>query len=147
MGRTFSFRLEKLLEARRLAEGAAERELAQARRAVALCEAAVLGLLRSQEEAREELRGLQQGALDARRLAMAGECLAGVALRLRREQLALEGRVKEEIEKRQRLVEARKGVRVLERYRERQRRLHRLLEERLERKRLDEVGQNLTKGA
>jgi len=73
MGRTFSFRLEKLLEARRLAEGAAERELAQARRAVALCEAAVLGLLRSQEEAREELRGLQQGALDARRLAMAGE--------------------------------------------------------------------------
>ena len=147
MTKTFEFRLEKVLELRRLKEDVAQREFAAAQKAVAEQNQTILGLMSNEDEVKKGLRAAQQPSIDVERLRLAAGCLAALEQRMRREYDALQGLVRVEIEKRRQLTEARKDVRVLERFRETQVRRYRLDLDRTERKFLDEVGQNLAKGA
>jgi flagellar FliJ protein len=147
MAKAFEFRLEKLLDLRRLKEDAARRGFAAAQQAVVDRNRMILALMNQADEAKGELRALQQRAIDVGRLKCAGEFLAAMERLLQREQVVLQELVKAELEKRRLLTEARKGVRVLERFRERKLRLHGQELDLEERRFLDEVGQNLAKGA
>jgi len=61
MAKAFEFRLEKLLEVRRAKEDAAQRELASARQAVEVRNAAILDLMDREDVAKSDLRALQHG--------------------------------------------------------------------------------------
>lgn len=147
MAKAFEFRLEKVLDVRRAKEELARRDLAAARQAVIERNRLLLALLNQEDEAVQELRALRQSALDPVRLRRADEFRASLERMIQRERGILQELVKGELEKRRRAGEARKEVRVLERFRERQLRLHRQEMEREERKYLDEIGQRLAKGA
>jgi len=140
MAKAFRFRLEKVLGVRRLQEAAALRELAAAQNAVADRNGIILGLMSQEDEAKRERRAMQEGTVDLPKLRMAGECLAALERLLQCEYETLQALVIVEIEKRHRLTEARKGVRVLERLREKQERMHRQGLDLDERKFLDELG-------
>ncbi len=147
MAKAFDFRLEKLLEFRRRHEDAAQAEVAAANRAVAEKNQVILGLMTEEDAAKDEIRAAQEGAIDVERLRRAGDYAGSLERRLQREYLALQELVKAEMEKRNRLAEIHKGVRVLERFRERKLTLHKLELDREERRFLDEIGRNLAKGA
>lgn len=147
MAKAFAFRLEKLLDVRRIQEDAAARALAAAHQAVEERNRIILDLMNREDEAKDGRRALQQATVDVAKLRMADEFLASLGRRLQEEYLLLQELVKTEIEKRERLTEARKGVRVLEKFRERELRSHRQGLDLQERKALDEIGQNLAKGA
>jgi flagellar export protein FliJ len=147
MATTFRFRLDHLLGIRRQKEDLVQRDLALAQEAVAERHKSIAFLVAQQEQAKTEVRAAQERVIDMGRLKLADEYLSALAGLLRREQETLHDLVKVELGRRQELVEARKAVRVLERFRERQ--LHRKRREvdLEERKFLDDVGQNLAKGA
>jgi len=147
MATTFRFRLDHLLGIRRQKEDLVQRDLALAQEAVAVRHKSIAFLVARQEQAKTEVRAAQDRVIDMGRLKLADEYLSALAGLLRREQETLHDLVKVELGRRQELVEARKAVRVLERFRERQ--LHRKRREvdLEERKFLDDVGQNLAKGA
>jgi flagellar FliJ protein len=140
MAKSFQFRLEKVLDVRRMKEEAAQRDLAAAREAVVERNRIILDLMTREDEAKQDLRAMQERAVDVQRLRMAGEFLVAMEQLLRREYETLQNLVRVEIEKRVELTEARKGVRVLERLREKQARLHRQGLDLEERKFLDEIG-------
>jgi flagellar FliJ protein len=148
MAKAFEFRLEKLLEVRRAKEEAAQRELSSARQAVEVRNAIILDLMNREDDAKNDLRSLQQGtAIDVERLRLSTDFLGVLERQLRREYEALERLVQAEMDKREALTRARKDVRVLELAREKDLRLHRQDLDRQERKFLDEIGGNLAKGA
>ncbi len=147
MTKAFDFRLEKVLELRRIKEDAAQREFAVAERAVADRNQAILGLMTEEDEGKNYVREAQQQAVEVQTLRVAAGCLLALERRLSREYEALQGLVQVEMEKRRLLTEARKDVRVLERFREKELGRYRQELDRDERKFLDEIGQNLAKGA
>ena len=147
MTKAFEFRLEKLLEVRRVKEDAAVREFAAAQAAVAERNRIILELMGNEDLAKKELRAAQEGPLDMARIRQAGVYLVALERLLRREYDLLQELVKVEIDKRHVMTEARKRVRVLERAREGKLRLYRQDLDLQERVFLDEVGQNLAKGA
>jgi len=140
MAKSFQFRLEKVLDVRRLQEKSAQRELAAAQQAVAGRNRIILGLMNQQDDARKELRLLQERAVDVARLRLAGDFAASLERLLQREYETLQAQVLVEIEKRQQVTEARKGVRVMEKLRDKQARQHRQGADLEERKFLDELG-------
>jgi len=147
MAKAFDFRLEKLLDLRRRKEEAARREVAAANQAVAGKNQAILELMSEEDAAKDQMREAQQGTIDVDHLRRTGEYAATLERHLQREYLALQDLVKVEMEKRTLLAEAHKGVRVLERFRDRKVQLHQLDLDREERRFLDEIGRNLAKGA
>lgn len=140
MAKAFRFRLEQLLDLRRSREEAAQRDLAEVRQAVLERNQVILQLMNREDAAKAELRAMQQRGVTVALLRMAGDYLAAVQRELQREYEALQRLVRAEIEKREQLTEARKGVRVLERLREKQERQHRVGLDLEERKFLDELG-------
>ena len=140
MAKSFQFRMEKVLDVRRLQEKSAQREFSAAQQAVAERNRIILELMNREEDARRELRTLQEGAVDVARLRMAGEFAASLERQLQKEYEALQAQVLVEMQKRQQLTEARKGVRVLEKLRDKQARAHRQGLDREERNFLDELG-------
>lgn len=147
MVKAFQFRLDQLLGIRRQRETLAERDLAAAQDAVAARKRSILFLMDQAEQARSDVRAQQERAVDPGRLRLADDYLVSLGKLLRREQETLEELVRVEIERRRQLVEARKGVKVLERFREAKLRSHRQAVGLEERKFLDEIGQNLARGA
>jgi flagellar FliJ protein len=147
MAKAFQFRLEQLLGIRRQREELARRDLAAAQEAVAARNRSILFLMDQEEQAKRDVKAEQERAVDVGRLLLADEYRASLGRLLRREQESLNDLVLVEIDRRQRLVEARKGVRVLERFRETKLRQHLEAAGLEERKFLDEVGQNFAKGA
>src|SRR5262245_51271584 len=147
MAKAFDFRLEKLLELRRHREDAARRAVAAANQAVAERNRIILGLMGDEDAAKDESREALRGTNDVARIRREWEYVETLERRLQQEYLTLQDLVKAEMEKRNRLAEVHKGVRVLERFRERKVQLHRLELDREERRFLDELGQNLAKGA
>ena len=140
MAKSFQFRLEKVLDVRRLQEKSAQRELAAAQQAVAERNRVILGLMTQQDEAKNELRALQERAVDVARLRLAGDFAASLERQLQREFETLQQQVRVEIERRQQLTDARKAVRVMEKLRDKQARQHRQGADLEERKFLDELG-------
>jgi flagellar FliJ protein len=147
MAKAFHFRLEQLLGIRRQREELAVRDLAAAQEAVAARNRSILFLMDQEEQAKKDLIAQHERAVDVGRLRLADEYLVSLAKLLRREQESLEDLVKVEMERRRRLVEARKEVRVLERFRESELKRFRRASDLEERKFLDEIGQNFAKGA
>lgn len=147
MATTFRFRLDHLLGIRRQKEELAQRDLAVAQLAVAERHKSINFLLGQQEQAKADLRAAQEGAVEMGRLKLADEYVSSLARLVRREQETLHDLVKVELDRRREVVEARKAVRVLERFRERQLARKRAELNLEERKFLDDVGQNLAKGA
>lgn len=137
MTKSFQFRLEPLLKVRRLAEDAARRELALARKDAAEQDRKLRDLLDQEEEAGKSPGG--RGGLDVVWLRTLQEYRASLEVRIRREHDRLQELVQAEAGKRRALAEAAKGVKVLERLRERQERRFRQELERQEQKFLDEV--------
>ena len=140
MAKSFQFRLEKVLDVRRLQEKSAQRELAAAQQAVAERNRIILGLMGREDDAKRELRELQERVVDVTKLRMAGEYAASLERQLRKEYETLQAQVLVEMQKRQQLTEARKGVRVMEKLRDKQARSHRQGMDREERNFLDELG-------
>src|SRR5258708_38354485 len=143
----FQFRLEQLLGIRRQKEELAQRELAVAQQAVAARNQSILFLMDQEEQAKNDLRAQQERGIDVGRLKLSDDYLVSLSRLLRREQETLHDLVRTEIERRQQLIEARKGVKVLERFRETKLRRHRQEATLEERKFLDEIGQNIATGA
>lgn len=140
MAKSFQFRLEKVLDVRRLQEKSAQRELAVAQQAVAERNRIILGLMGQEDDAKREVRALQERAVDIAKLRLAGEYAASLERLLQREYETLQAQVLVEMRKRQQLTEARKGVRVLEKLRDKQARIHRQGTDLDERNFLDELG-------
>jgi flagellar FliJ protein len=147
VAKAFQFRLEQLLGIRRQKEELAQRDLAAAQQAVAARNASILFLMDQEEQAKNELRAQQECGIDVGRLKLADDYLVSLSRLLRREQETLHDLVRTEIERRQQLIEARKGVKVLERFRQTKLRRHHQEASLEERKVLDEIGQNIAKGA
>ncbi len=142
MPRAFKFRLEKLLDLRRLREELARRDLALARKAVDGQNRLLAGLLGVEDEGKRALRSAKEKTIDMVRLRLLEGYLFSLERRIRREYDRLQELVLAELQKRRALTEALKGVRVLERYREKKVRAWRYEVDREERRFLDEVGQN-----
>ena len=148
MAKTFEFRLEKLLEIRRLKEDVARREAAAARQAVDVRNEIILELMSREDAAKADLRSLQgAGSVAVDRLRLATEFLSALGRQLAREYALLQQLVQAEMEKQERLTQARKDVRVLERHREREVVQHRRDLDLEERRFLDEIGGSMAKGA
>ena len=107
----------------------------------------ILFLMDQEEQAKNELRAQQERGIDVGRLKLSDDYLVSLSRLLRREQETLQDLVRTEIERGHQLIEARKGVKVLERFRETKLRHHRQEANLEERKFLDEIGQNFAKGA
>ena len=135
----FRFRLERFLEIRRAKEDVAQREFAEAARAVQEETRRLAALLAEEEESKRASRALRRGPLDLTTLRLQEGYLGAVDRRVRasRERLLELGRA--EGEKRRALVEAMKAVKVLERFRERKLAEWIQTADREERKALDEV--------
>lgn len=139
MARAFRFRLERLLDLRRAKEGAAQRALADARKAVEEETLRLAELLAEEEEGRRTSRGLRQGRLDLDVLQLQEGHRQAIERRIRTSRERLLELGKAEQEKRLALTEAMKAVKVLERVRERRLAEWTRAGEREERKFLDEV--------
>jgi flagellar export protein FliJ len=140
MPKAFEFRLERLLEVRRLKEEAARRDHAAAQQALFDQGRVVQGLHREQEESKVAVRALKQERPDVVQLRLQEGYQLALERRLQKAYETLHERTLAEGEKRRVLVEARKGVRVLERFREKQLKLWRTEVDLEEGRFLDEVG-------
>lgn len=145
MPKTFQFRMERLLELRRLREDLKKRELATANRAVAQRQQTILLLLVEENSAKDELKGLKGAdrTLDLAAIRIQEQYRNWIDRQIVQSYRELQELQKGAAEKRAELSEASKGVRVLERLRERKRLEHRYATDRDERKFLDEVAQRV----
>jgi flagellar export protein FliJ len=139
MARRFEFRLEKLLGVRRSREEAAQRDLDGARKAVFEQNQAILPLLQEKEGGKQALRDLQRKTINILQVRFQEEYLERLERNLCREVEKLQELGRVEGEKGRALIEACKGVRILERFREKKVAAWRLEIEREELKVLDEV--------
>jgi flagellar export protein FliJ len=139
--KAFSFRLERLLGLRRLREEIAQRDFALAQKAVREQNQVLARLLLEEEGGKAELRSMKAGTLDLVRIRLQEGYLASLERGIRREGEKLQELARVESDRRRALTESRKGVRVLERYRDRQYRTWRTGVDRQEQKDLDEVAQ------
>jgi len=143
MPKAFKFRFERVLEVRRLKEDLATRDLALAQQAVREQNLAVARLLAEEGEGKDALRGLKRATVDIVRLRLQEGYLSVLERRIRAAAERLRELGKVEAGKRQALTEARKEVRVLEKYRDRQLKTWQYGQDLAERKFLDEVTQNM----
>ena len=145
MPKAFKFRLEQLQDFRQLKKDLAARDLGMARKAVFDQNRLLLGLLGEEDEGKVALRTLKTRSLDLMQVRLQEGYLISVERRIRRGYERLQELVRAETEKRRALTEATKGVRVLERLRERQRKAYAYELGRQEQKFLDEVAQNINR--
>lgn len=145
MAKAFKFRFERVLEVRRLREEIARRDLAIAQQAVREQTRKIARLVAEEESGKNALRGLKQRAIDVLQLRLQEGYLVGMERRIREAAAELQGLGRAETERRNALVEARKAVKVLEKYRERKLRAYAGEQDLAERKFLDEVAQNMAR--
>ncbi len=143
MVKAFRFRLDRLLDLRRMREETAQRDLAEARGAVLGQNRKLLGMLNEREEGKGALREMRTKDLDLGRLRFQEAWLESLERRIREGYDLLHELVRREIGRRQALTEAARGVQVLERLRERRYRDWQRGLDREERKTLDEVAQRM----
>jgi len=145
MAKAFRFRFEEVLGVRRLKEDQAQRELGLAQAAVRAQNLEIARLASEESEGKNALRGLRQNLVNIVRLRVQEGYLSSLERRIRQALERLQALVHVEGDKRRALVEARREVRVLERYRERQLRAWQYAQDLEERKFLDEVTQNMAR--
>jgi flagellar FliJ protein len=143
MPKAFKFRFEQILEVRRLKEDLARRDLAIAQQAVREQNQGIVRLLAEENEGKDAIRGLKKNTVNVVQIRLQEGYLAALERRIREGAERLKDLGKVEAVKRQALTEARKEVRVLEKYRERQLKAWQAGQDLAERKFLDEVSQNM----
>lgn len=141
MPKAFRFRMERLLELRRLQEERKSRDLAEANRAVVEQQEKILKLWVEEDGAKLELRRLRVHDLDLTAIRIQEQYLSGLGRRIWREVRDLDSRQQKSAEKRREWSEAAQGVRVLERLRDRRHAEYVYEVDREERKFLDEIAQ------
>lgn len=140
MAQIFTFRLDGVLEYRRLKQEMARRDETRARHALTEHNRGVLEILREQEDARRELVAMKGHELDIARLRLQEGYLEVLDRRLRRALDRLQELAVEERDTRARLRDEARKVRALERLRDRRKTAHVRVQDRRERIFLDEVG-------
>ena len=141
MAKTFQFRLERLLDLRRVQEDLRKREFAEANRAVLDHQQTLVKLLVEEDSAKNELRKRKQSLLDLTALRLQEQYANALSRKIVQGYRDLQGLQMKVVEKRREWADASKGVQVLERFRDRKREEHRLACDREEQKFLDEVAQ------
>lgn len=139
MAKRFAFRLERLLEIRRTFEDRLKRELGAANRAIYDKQRDILQLLVEEDRTKVELRRIKIRELDLVEIRMNEQYLNAVGRKIVREYRTLQQLQEAATAKRRELTEASKGVRVLERLREKKFEEWRRETDLEERKFLDEV--------
>ena len=147
MAKIFKFRLERVLEFRRLQEEISRRDGALARRNLKTHNRGVLAILQEQDEGKQALGEMKQESLDVMRLRLQEGYLQVLDRRLRRAVERLQELAVAERDARRYLKEAVQKVRVLERLRGRQEVSHTRAQDRAERNFLDEVAANVFREA
>ena len=143
MPRSFKFRFEQVLGVRRLKEDLAKRDLALAQLAVREQNQRIVRLLAEEDEGKDAIRGLKKNSVNIVQLRLQEGYLAALERRIREAVERVQDLDQVEAGKRQALTEARKEVRVLEKYRGRQLKTWHYGKDLAERKFLDEVTQNM----
>ena len=139
MPRSFKFRFEQVLGVRRLKEDLAKRDLALAQLAVREQNQRIVRLLAEEDEGKDAIRGLKKNSVNIVQLRLQEGYLAALERRIREAAGRLQELGEVEAVKRQALADARREVRVLEKYRERQLGAWRVGQDLAERKFLYEV--------
>ncbi len=145
MAKAFKFRFEQVLGVRRLKEEVAQRDLALAQKALREQQERITRLLAEEDEGKGAIRGLKQKSIDVLQLRLQEGYLVSLERRIREAVARLQELARTEAERRRALVEARKAVKVLEKYRERKVRAYAVEQGLAERKFLDEVAQNMAR--
>jgi flagellar FliJ protein len=143
VAKAFHFRLDRLLALRRQKAEVAQRDLAAAMQLVQDQNRKLLEMMAEQDEGKAALRALRMRELDLVRLQFQEDYLGALERRIRGEVDRLQEIVRAEVGKRRELTEAVRGVKVLERLRERRFRDWSREENRREGKVLDEVAQRM----
>lgn len=140
----FQFRLETLLKLRRSIRNQRRAELAEAYQADEIAQRHQDQLADEVSQTNEQIRqATQPGSLDVDKLLDAHRYELVIATRQKQLQVQRQQLVQEIERRRQRLVEADRDVRVLEKLRERQSLQHREMEQRTDVKEFDEVAVRL----
>ncbi|MBI4231910.1 flagellar export protein FliJ [Candidatus Peregrinibacteria bacterium] len=143
MPHKFNFRLEPVLEYRRMLEEKAKRAFAMARREVLLQNITILNFMTEQEKGKMELRKLKVGKVDILTLRQQEAYLNSLVRKIAKAYDELRVLMDKESKKRKELSEATKQVKVIERLKERRYKEYLYGVAREEQKVLDEVGQNM----
>lgn len=138
--RKFRFRLQKLLEIRRLKEDLQRQELARARQALDREKANLAELKGVQAEAIDELRAAFEGVLDVDRIASYHRYLGLLAHHIGDRQAAVGRLAREEAAKRAAVIAARRERKIVEKLKERAYARYRDEVAHMEQAFLDEVG-------
>jgi len=136
----FKFRLQKLLEVRRLKEDALRQELARAQEAVRREKAVLERLTAARGATIDALRANVGGALDVQWIAAYHGYLGFLARRIEEQRAVVDRAAREEVRKREALIAARRARKVVEKLRERAYARYREEVSRAEQAFLDEVG-------
>ena len=147
MAKKFRFRLDRVLEIRKLHEEMKKKELAQARMAVTQQQNDILQLLIKLDQGKGVSRDLRKQAIDMTSLRLQEQYLNGLMRGIQSSHQTLQGFVVDEKKKQLELAEASKKVRVLERLKEKKKAEYMLDVSREEQKFLDEVAQNMMRRA
>ncbi|NLG79667.1 MAG: flagellar export protein FliJ [Firmicutes bacterium] len=117
--RRFRFRLQKLLEVRRLKEDALRQELARAQEALQREKAVLERLGAAHGATLEELRASVGGTLDVQWIAAYHRYLGFLAHRIEEQRAVVDRAAREEAAKREALIAARRARKVVEKLKER----------------------------
>ena len=145
MAKKFRFRLDRVLDLRRLHEKMKQKELAEARAAVARRQNDILQLLIKLDQGKGVSRDLRKEKINMTSLRIQEQYLNGLMRGIQKSHLELQGQVIDEKKKQAELAEASKKVRVLERLRENKKAEYMMEVGREEQKFLDEVAQNMVR--
>ena len=143
MAKAFRFRLDRVLELRRLHEEMKKKELAQVRVELTRKQNAILQELIKLDQGKGVSRDLRKSKVDMTLLRMQEQYLNQLMRGVQRMHQGLQENVLSEKQKLAELAEASKKVKVLERLREKKKAEYKLELNREEQKFLDEVAQNM----
>ncbi|MEW6227797.1 MAG: flagellar export protein FliJ [Bacillota bacterium] len=138
--RKFKFRLQKLLEVRRLGENLRRQELAKARQALDREKSTLARLEEACAEVMQELRAGSEGALDVDRIAICHRYLGLLTRHIEDQRAAVDRLAREEAAKRAAVIAARRERMMIEKLKERAYARYREEVARVEQAFLDEVG-------
>ena len=143
MPRRFSFRLEPVLNYRRVVEDTKKKEFALVKKDIVEQNKKITFLLREEDKVKMEIKEMEKGEIDVVKVRHYISYLNTLNNNIMREIGVLTKLNEKEVAKRRELSEATKGVKVIERIKERRYSEYMYEVGREERKVLDEVGQNM----
>jgi flagellar FliJ protein len=146
MPKRFTFRLEGVLEYRKLLEDTKKKQFLFAKRARLEQEQHLTNLLALEEIEKKKLRELGKNEVDMAKLRLQAGYIAHISRWINNSKQELQKLQKIEEERKQEMIEATRRLKVLERLKEYQYKRYMYELGRVEQKVLDEIGQNMVAG-